>query len=149
MSSLSVNQTLRVYFWGLVCFFVQFAHRSQVDIQAFEQSQAAAAHLQGRVVACSEGFLEVVERDPGVHRIAAGEQVDRCVTVLRPGVDGQVAFLDNHYARYSVGREVVECRIDDRSAGFFGRSYHGRFDTGHVVHHVGFATEEFYQDMPS
>lgn len=82
--------------------FIQLAHGGQVEIEPFELSQAATAHFQSRVVAGMEFIFQVIERYPRVDGVAACEKVDSRISVLRPCVYGQVAFLYHDHTRYAV-----------------------------------------------
>ena len=53
--------------------------------------------------------------------VAAGEDVDGCVSMFWPRVHGDVAFGDDDYSGKSMGTELVEDGFDHGGAGGVGR----------------------------
>ena len=60
---------------------------------------------------------EIATRDPGVDGITAGKDIDGCIAVLGPGVDGEVTLGDHDNAANPVGTELVEKLPDNLRSG--------------------------------
>jgi hypothetical protein len=60
--------------------------------------------------------FQLVKSVPG--GAPASEDIDRGVTLLRPGMDGHVGFGQKHHPRYTARGELVYGDLDDREAAF-------------------------------
>jgi hypothetical protein len=78
---------------------------------------------------------------------ATGEQVNSSKTLLWPGVDGQVAFLNDHNTRYAKWRKVVEHAIDNRGTCALGSFNHNRFKRSDIIEQIGGATVQIDEQM--
>ncbi len=67
-----------------------------------------------------EAFFDFALYSTCNDRIATGENVDRCVSVLWPGVDGDVAFGDDDYSGEAVWTELMEDGFDHGGPGGVG-----------------------------
>ncbi len=92
-------------------------------------------------------MLEQLVGNPRADGIAAGKQIDGSIAILGPGMNGEVAFLDNNHSRNPEGRKVVKRRADDGRACFFGGVDHTVFNAGNIVEDFGRAAVKFNEDM--
>ncbi len=84
-----------------------------------------------------------------IHTLAAGEEIQSGELVLWPGVDGQMAFGDDHSSTYALAAilpcEMVEAVGDDGGAGDSGRIQHGTFHNRQIRQSGRIAAAEFRQ----
>ena len=86
---------------------------------------------------------------PDVDAVSAGEDVDGCVAVLGPRVDGEVGLGDDDDPTDALGSELVEGFVDDGSAAFDGGVVHRDFDGVRVVEQRLITVVAFHQDLDS
>lgn len=80
---------------------------------------------------------------------SAREDVDCCVALLGPGVDGHVRLGDDDRAADSLWCELVEDLADHRHASPHGRLDHPFADCFRIVQQPAVATVEFSNQMSS
>ena len=85
----------------------------------------------------------------GDFRATAGEDIHGGIAVLRPRVDGKVAFRDDDHAADTLRGEVVEMRGNERSSTFFRAVAEAGFQTTHVIEHLRRTAGEFCENVPS
>lgn len=106
------------------------------------------ATLQGHARLARGGKRTLEHGESAVHvHLAAAEEIHGREAVLGPGVDGQVAFGDDHGAAHAVGAEVVEAVRDDGGAGGFSRLQHGGSDQRQIRQGRGIAAGEFREQV--
>jgi len=91
----------------------------------------------------------VVKSDPRIDIRPARKQVQRGVTILRPGMNGKVGFGDDYRAGNPVGLETVEHVAHDGGAAQFRSPQHLASDDIHIIERGGFAPIQLDQDVPS
>src|SRR2546430_1983151 len=80
---------------------------------------------------------------------SAREDVDGCISVLGPRVDGEMGLGNDDDAADAEGVELVEDDVDDGGLGSLRRLDQGFLHRLEVVDHVGVAIEQLDQQVPS
>lgn len=80
-----------------------------------------------------ELFLEKFVGSIGIHLFATSEQIDGCISIFRPGVNGQMGFCDHHHTTDPMRVEEMEDYIDDRGATSKGCLFHPLSDLVHII----------------
>ena len=81
--------------------------------------------------------------------VPAGVEIDGDVTVLGPGVDGEMGFLEHHDTGDTLGSELVEDRGNDGASGLHRRLTQGFTDKINIVEQRTFAAAIFREEMSS
>src|SRR3989304_5805212 len=86
----------------------------------------APVDVLARNLAGAKGAYEALAGDLGQNPTPASEDVNGGVSVLRPGVDGQVGFGDHDHAAHPVRGEAVKGGPDDGCPSLASGSPPGR-----------------------
>src|SRR5207249_978779 len=106
-------------------------------------------HLDDRRALGRELLDQIAGRDLRLEGVPAREDVDGCISVLGPGVDGEMGLGDDDDAADAEGVELVEDDVDDGGLGSLRRLDQGFLHRLEAVDHVGVAIEQLDQQVPS
>jgi len=85
----------------------------------------------------------------GDFRPTAGENIDCRVAVLRPSVDGDVAFRDHDHTADTLWREVMEMGRYQRGSAFLGAVAEAFLQACGIVQDHSRAAGQLGKDMPA
>ena len=80
----------------------------------------ASLYLDNGVFPALQALNHEINSVQSLEVLSAGENVYRCVAVLRPRVDAQMGFCNGNYARDSLGAELVERLVYNCGPGLSG-----------------------------
>jgi hypothetical protein len=83
------------------------------------------------------------------HGFSAGEEIDGCITALRPSVNRKMAFRKDHDSGYALGPEPVEKVTHNGGPGALRRFQHHPTDGFQIVQSGRIALIEFGERMSS
>src|SRR5438093_301547 len=108
-----------------------------------------ALHLDHRGALGGELLDEVVGGDLGLQHLAAGEDVDGCVAVLGPRVDGEMGLRDDDDAADAERIELVEDDVDDGRLSQPRGLHQGALHSFQVVDGIWSAIKQLEKQMSS
>jgi hypothetical protein len=107
----------------------------------------ASAYFTGCHIGRLKRLDHVPAGDPGIHGITARKHIDSGISVLGPGVDGQVTLRDHYHTTDTVGTELVKEVPYYLCSSLLGGSQHNLANHIAVIEHICPAAEQLRQDV--
>src|SRR3569832_678060 len=106
-----------------------------------------APHFDYRALTGAELLGEVSIGGLTVEYLAAGEDINRGIAELRPGVDREMRLGDDDYSRDSYRIELVEHNLDDGGTRALRRFNHDVFNPLQIVKALTVAVKQIHDDL--
>lgn len=95
----------------------------------------------------AEGLHEGVHSVFGIDGVAAGKDINGCISIFGPGVDAEMGLSDGDDARHALGTELMEGVSDDRCPNTFRRVQQRLPYRGQVVQNLRVTLPKLQKNM--